>query len=74
MAQSLYSRTYVLQEIESATTNDHDRYVGDSVTMCDDVVAQHDHCHAWDTLALQPTAIPLHLGGRNRDPAALRSS
>lgn len=52
---------------------DHDRYTGNSVTKCDDMVAQHELGHAWDTLALQPTAIPLHLGGRNRDPAALRS-
>lgn len=73
IAQSLYLKTYVLHEVESTTLKDRDRYMEDSVTECDDVVAQHELGHAWDTLSLQPTAIPLYLGGRNRDPAALRS-
>lgn len=56
--------------------NDHEvpwSVHGNGVTRCDDRVAQHGLDHAWNTLALQPAAIPLHLRGRNQDPAALRS-
>lgn len=73
ISQSLYLEIFMLHGAESTILKDRDRYMRDGVTRCDDMVAQHELGHAWDTLTLQPAAIPLHLGGRNRDPAALRS-